>query len=133
MKNKNIEDAYPLSPMQEGMLFHTLYEPGAGLYVNQHVCKLMNLNLELFREAWEEVVRRHTALRTAFAWKNLDKPLQIVGRKVTLAWTIIDWRPFSEAERQRRLSEWLTEDRARSFELSKAPLMRFVLLRVDDE
>ena len=66
MNLENVEDLYPLSPMQEGMLFHTLADPGSGVYVEQFCCMLDGkLDMEAFRKAWSGVLERHTALRTA--------------------------------------------------------------------
>ena len=80
---RNVEDAYPLSPMQEGMLFHSLYSPEAGLYVTQVACTLEEIDDEAFARAWQRVLDRHPALRTAFVWKSAARPLQVVGRRVT--------------------------------------------------
>jgi hypothetical protein len=83
MSSKNIEAAYPLSPMQHGMLFHTLYEPESGMYFEQLSCTLDgNLNVLAFQQAWQQVVDRHPVLRTAFVWNKIEKPLQVVGRRV---------------------------------------------------
>jgi hypothetical protein len=69
----NIESVYPLSPMQRGMLFHSLYAPGSGVYCTQLSCVLEgDLNLEAFEQAWQRVVDTHPILRTAFVWEGLD-------------------------------------------------------------
>ncbi len=63
----NIEDIYKLSPMQQGMLFHTLYAPDSEVYREQTSCSLKgNLNVSAFQQAWGQVVHRHPILRTAF-------------------------------------------------------------------
>ncbi|MFM7794018.1 MAG: condensation domain-containing protein, partial [Microcystis panniformis] len=62
---KNVESIYPLSPMQEGMLFHSLYTPDSGIYCSQTLITLEGeINLTVFRQAWEKVVERHSVLRT---------------------------------------------------------------------
>src|SRR4030095_13161953 len=81
----NVADAYPASPVQEGLLFHSLYEQGSGVYVTQIVCSLSGLRPEVFEEAWQRVIERHDVLRTAFVWKSVEKPLQMVGRRVRVA------------------------------------------------
>ncbi|MCZ7667544.1 MAG: condensation domain-containing protein [Chloroflexi bacterium] len=64
---KNIEAIYPLSPMQEGMLFHTLYEPQSALYFEQLSFLLQGtLDIALWQQAWQHVIDRHPALRTAY-------------------------------------------------------------------
>ena len=68
---RNLEDVYPLSPLQEGMLFHSLYAPDSGVYVEQLSCALDGpLDQAAFARAWERVVERHAVLRTAFVWKS---------------------------------------------------------------
>ena len=81
---KNVEDLYPLTPLQKGMLFHTLLAPESAVYVSQLTCTLpADLDPGRFRQAWETLVRRHGALRTAFLWEGLDEPLQAVRKTVS--------------------------------------------------
>jgi len=132
MKNKNIESVYPLSPMQQGLFFHTLYAPGSTVYVEQLNCILEgDLNCEAFQRACEQVVNRHSILRTAFVWEGQDQPLQVVGRQASLPVDVLDWSGLSASRQQLQLEELLTTARERGFELSKAPLMRLTLVRLD--
>jgi surfactin family lipopeptide synthetase C len=94
-RNRNIEDTYPLSPMQQGMLFHSLADPESGVYVTQVTCTLANLNVPALQQAWRQVMERHPILRSAFVWKNLERPLQVVGRQVGLPLVEEDWRHLS--------------------------------------
>src|SRR5919202_6653184 len=106
MSSKNIEAAYPLSPMQQGMLFHTLYAPESGMYFEQLSCTLDgNLNVLAFQRAWQQVLDRHPVLRTAFVWENIEKPLQVVGRRVRLPWEEHDWRGLSSVQQQKQLED----------------------------
>lgn len=131
---ENIEDLYVLSPIQSGMLFHTLYAPGSGVYVIQVSCALRGvLNIEALEQAWQQVVQQHGILRSSFVWETLDRPLQAVHRHVELKLQQHDWRELSPAAQQEALAEWLKEDRRRGFELDQAPLMRLVLVRELDE
>jgi len=133
MSERRIEDIYPLSPMQQGMLFHSLAAPEAGMYVDQSVWSLRDVNTSAFKRAWQYVVDRHQVLRTSFVWGDLDEPLQVVWQHIGLAWDEYDWRGLSEI-RQRELSkEYLKADRRHAFELTTAPLMRFVLARIGPE
>src|SRR4028118_1198332 len=93
MKAENIQDIYELSPTQQGILFHSLYSPESGVYFVQ-LCFTLHelLNVVAFDRAWQQVVARHTALRTSFYWENLDKPLQVVHRKVKVSLEQHDWR-----------------------------------------
>jgi non-ribosomal peptide synthase protein (TIGR01720 family) len=127
-----IADLYPLSPVQEGLLFHTLYEPGSGVYVTHaHWTLRGDLDTTALRRAWERVVERHTALRTAFAWERLRRPVQVVFRAVDLPWEEHDWRGLGA--REERFESLLRADRSLGFQVEHAPLMRLHLLRLDDD
>ncbi|MEW6737253.1 MAG: condensation domain-containing protein, partial [Acidobacteriota bacterium] len=127
-----IEDIYPLTPMQQGLLFHTLYAPQAGFYFEQISCEIEGvLNSALFQQAWQEVLKRHEALRASFFWEGLSAPVQIVRKQVIMACQEQDWRSLSYAEQQERLETYLKQDRELGFELSQAPLMRMSIIQMD--
>ncbi|HKG14117.1 MAG TPA: amino acid adenylation domain-containing protein, partial [Pyrinomonadaceae bacterium] len=131
---KNVEDLYPLSPMQQGLLFHSLYSPESGLYVEQlRLVFEEGLDIDAFESAWRGVVARHPSLRTAFVWEGLDEPLQVVRQKVELPLERLDWRALAEDERQGRLAEFYEANRCRGFDFAEAPLMRLTLIRLADE
>ncbi|MDZ8065406.1 MAG: amino acid adenylation domain-containing protein [Nostoc sp. DedQUE08] len=133
-KNKDIESIYPLSPTQEGILFHTLYEPESTIYFEQFQLTIHgNLDSGVFERAWQLLVERHSALRTLFVWKNRKQAVQVVRKEVNLPWSNLDWRMFPQQEQEIRLNSFLDSDRKQGFELDKAPLMRFALIRVADE
>ncbi|WP_437325952.1 non-ribosomal peptide synthase/polyketide synthase [Sorangium sp. So ce381] len=130
----DVEDVYPLSPLQQGLLFHSLWEPGSGVYVEQVTCRLEGaLDVDAFREAWQAVALHHGVLRTTFAWEGADEPLQIVRRGAAVAVEIEDWRDAGAEEQRARLEARIEADRARGFDLARGPLMRVALLRVADE
>ena len=133
MKIRNVADLYPLSPMQQGMLFHTLYEPDSGAYL-MHVIGTLpgHLHVPAFKKAWERLLSRHPVLRTSFVWEGLNEPLQVVREKVELPWEELDWRDSTPSEQEERMKEFLKTDRRTGFDLSKAPLMRLTLVRIDD-
>ena len=131
MKAENIEDSYPLSPMQQGMLFHTLYAQQSGVDIEQVICALHeNLNAVAFERAWQRVVEQHPVLRTSFRWEGLDEPLQQVHHQVRLPLEQQDWRGLSARERENRLHAYLQADRRRGFQLTEVPPMRLALFRV---
>lgn len=133
MTADSIEHIYGLSPMQQGMLFHTLYAPQSGVYIGQLICRIEpGLNIDLFYEAWQRVILRHPPLRTAFLWEGLDEPLQVVYRFVTIPWQQHDWQDLSESERQVMLEKMLAEDRKEGFDVSQAPLMRLMFFHLSD-
>lgn len=71
-----IADLYPLSPMQQGMLFHTLYEPEAEAYINQLRLDIEGLDLLAFGRAWQAALDRHDILRSSFHWLGLTAPIR---------------------------------------------------------
>ena len=130
----NVEDIYELTPMQQGMLFHTLYTEGSDVYIEQFVYDLSgDLNEEYFRKAWEEVVSRHGVLRTSFQWKGISKPVQLVSRSVDLPWKSFDWSSHDEGKQKEEFSRFIKQDRAESFSMEKAPLMRCALIKLSKD
>src|SRR5581483_3657864 len=124
---------YPLSPLQQGLLFQTLYEPESGDYVIQTGYTFQgDLNIDAFKYAWQQLAEHHTILRTAFVWKGLTEPLQIVQRSVEIPFELLDWSDYSQAEQQERLLAYQQIDRSRGFDLSIAPLMRLTLVLLND-
>lgn len=128
----NIQDIYPLSPMQEGLLFHSLFSPQGGIYFEQMVYRVQGeLHVAHFQKAWQEVLNRHSILRTAFYWEETEKPLQVVFRDVALPFTYQDWSQLSGAEQESRLEEYLQEEREQGFELTMPPLLKVSLIQMD--
>jgi amino acid adenylation domain-containing protein len=131
-KHKHIEAIYPLSPVQQGLLFHTLYAAESGVYVEQFCCTLDgDLDVSAFQRAWRRMIERHAVLRTLFVWERRAEPLQVVraATHVELPWEVDDWREQTQSEQAARLDAFLQADRERSFDLSKAPLLRLALIQ----
>jgi amino acid adenylation domain-containing protein/non-ribosomal peptide synthase protein (TIGR01720 family) len=129
-----IEDIYPLAPMQQGMLFHSLYAPASGTYFEQLNCLLAGgLDVAAFKRAWQRVIERHAVLRTAFIWEGLDEPLQVVLKEAASPFKELDWSGLPPSEQQARLETLLASERAAGFELSRAPLMHLILIKLGAE
>jgi NRPS condensation-like uncharacterized protein len=127
--NNDIEAIYPLSPAQEGVLFHSISSPEMGLYFHQSVWDLdAEVDLSALRSAWQRTIDRHPILRTAFLWEGRDRPLQVVRRHVEACWREMDWDQDSGA-RGMGFDELLKADRDEGFKLKKAPLMRLTVVR----
>ena len=126
----NVEAVYPLSPLQEGLLFHHLAGGREGEYCEQLSCTLAGpLDHAAFAAAWRRVQERHAALRTAFLWDGLERPLQVVQRDVPLPLEEADWLAVPAASQPGRQAELLLAERRRGFDLGSAPLMRLRLIR----
>jgi amino acid adenylation domain-containing protein/non-ribosomal peptide synthase protein (TIGR01720 family) len=129
-----IEDVYPLSAMQRGMLFHTLHERGVAMYVDQLSCQLEGpLDVAAFQRAWSEVLARHPGLRAAILWEGLPEPVQIVRRGAEAPWEIQDAGDLPPEEQTARIAALMARARAEPLPLSAAPLMRFALIRLGPE
>src|SRR5215216_4548820 len=101
MSRSNVEAIYPLSPTQQGILFHTLYASQAGVYIVQLSCAIQgDLDAAAFARAWQQVVERHAILRTAFSWERRETPLQVVLQRVRLPLHSLDWRDVVPAEQR---------------------------------
>ncbi|WP_019411376.1 amino acid adenylation domain-containing protein [Pseudomonas psychrophila] len=126
-----LADLYPLSPMQQGMLFHCIESPELNLYVNQLSVAVEGLQVERFRAAWHTLFERHEVLRAAFMWRDgLADPLQAVYLRAQLPIVELDWREHVTPESA--LQALAADDQARGFDLSCPPLMRFTLVRVGE-
>ncbi|MCP5098676.1 MAG: non-ribosomal peptide synthetase, partial [Chloroflexi bacterium] len=125
-----VQDLYPLSPMQQGMLFHTLYEPETGVYFEQMQWTMSHLEPTAFKAAWQHQLERHPILRTAFL---ANHTLQLVQAHVSLPWREQDWRSLSAEKQQLQLHRLKQQARTQGFDLEKAPLMRFDLIRLDEQ
>jgi amino acid adenylation domain-containing protein/non-ribosomal peptide synthase protein (TIGR01720 family) len=130
MSKKAIEDIYPLTPLQEGLLYHAVLEPKDGAYHDQFSAMLRgSLQAEQLVQAWRTVAAGHAIFRTAFAWKTGKAPLQVVGRTAETPVRMKDWRDVDEAERVARRAALITADARDGFDPGKAPLTRLTLVR----
>ncbi|HKQ73501.1 MAG TPA: amino acid adenylation domain-containing protein, partial [Blastocatellia bacterium] len=133
-KAENIEAVYPLSPMQQGMYFHSLYAPDSGVYIGQLNCRFIGeLDVDAFQRSCQQVVDRHPLLRTAFVGASQERLMQVVGKHVKLPFELLDWRELSAEQQQARLQELQLAERKQGFKLSRAPLMRLKLARLGED
>ncbi|WP_339447689.1 non-ribosomal peptide synthetase [Pseudomonas sp. EA_5y_Pfl2_R50] len=128
LEPQGIDDIYPLSPMQQGMLFHTLLEHGSGDYINQMRLDVDGVDPQRFRAAWQAVVDAHDILRSGFFWQgDLPQPVQVVQRQVEVPFSVLDWN--GKADLEAALQTLADEERALGLDLTCAPLLRLVLVR----
>lgn len=133
-----LDDAYALTPLQQGMLYETLKSPGSDLYVAYLVIDIHGgISRDLLYRAWEHTVQQHETLRTRFVWDGLDEPLQLVNSSVVLDWS--DCRATADAKGGQLMSDdaaveyWLKYERSKSLSSSVAPPVRFRLLTLNGE
>src|SRR5215212_5249340 len=107
----HLEDIYPLAPLQQGLLYHTVAAPDSAVYMEQLSWTFEGaLDVDAFRQAWQGVVNRHAILRTGFVWKGLEAPVQVVFRQVDLPFREEDWRDLDAAEQLARVDQLRQEE-----------------------
>ncbi|NIM15005.1 MAG: amino acid adenylation domain-containing protein [Candidatus Aminicenantes bacterium] len=131
----NIKDIYPLSPMQEGMFFHCLYNTSASEYFEQVSYRLYgDLNKSWVEKSLNELLKRHDILRTAFIHDVFDRPLQVVLKQRQVDFYFEDLTHLIDKEEKALyIKKFKEQDRQRSFELDRDVLMRVSLFRTDDK
>ncbi|MBW8809794.1 MAG: AMP-binding protein, partial [Lysobacter sp.] len=129
-----LADILPLAPLQQGMLFHALYDKeAADAYLVQMVFALDGpLDGDALERAAREVLSRHPHLDAAFVQLDAQPPLQLLPRQPALCWQRCDLGALPAAERERALHEFLREDLARPVDPAQAQLLRFSLVRLSE-
>jgi amino acid adenylation domain-containing protein/non-ribosomal peptide synthase protein (TIGR01720 family) len=130
-----LEDLYPLSPMQTGMLFHAVLDMNSGVYLNQLRADIEGLDVARFKSAWQKALERHEVLRTGFVVQD-GKPLQWVAKSVGLPFREYDWShqvKYNREDQERELDELAQSEHASGFDLAKPPLMRLTLVRLAED
>ena len=129
-----IEDVYPLTPMQEGLLLHTLLEPGTGLYYMQDRYRINSaLDPERFAQAWQAVIARHEALRASFCWNVGEDMLQVIHKPGSTPIEYLDWSNDPQSEQEPRLQALLKAEREAGFDLLNQAPFHLRLIRVGAE
>ncbi|MBH3339923.1 non-ribosomal peptide synthase/polyketide synthase [Pseudomonas mendocina] len=125
-----IEDIYPLSSMQQGLLMHTLLEPNSGIYFMQdRYCIDSDIDLPRFRSAWQEVIQRHDALRASFDLDQHGDMLQIIHRHAPLRLDYLDWSARALDQHEADLQRLLEQERQQGFDLLVRPPFSLRLIR----
>jgi len=127
---EDVEDAYPLSMLQAGMLFRMAYSPDSRVYHNVTSSTLQtDFDLDAFREAVRRVVLRHDIFRTSFDLTGYSIPLQLVHKSAEVPVDYQDISHLPESAQDTLVERWLEEEKSRAFDISKAPLLRFCIYR----
>lgn len=129
---RNVEDIYPLTPMQKAMLFHDISAPHSRVNFVQSSYRLRgNIHVQMLKQAWASIIERHAPLRTFFLWKDLDEPLQVVLKEMSLPWIEHDWQDTS-LQQEQLFDSLQVEDRQHGFDLARAPLVRLHLIILNE-
>lgn len=130
--NQSIEGLYPLSPLQQGILFHSLAATGIDMYFEQFSWTIRGqLDIEAFESAWQNVLTRHASLRAAVIWEGIDEPVQIVPSSISCPVIQLDWSVLSSAQQEEQLRAYLEADKRRKVDFGNPPLMRLHLIQLD--
>ncbi|WP_369939098.1 amino acid adenylation domain-containing protein [Xanthomonas medicagonis] len=131
MRHSQIEDILPLTPLQHGFLFHALYDDAVqDSYVVQMTFVLDGaLDPAALRAAADALLRRHASLRAAFVHHKIKEPVQVIQREVRAPWRDLDLSTLAPDAREAALAQAIADDAQERFDLTRAPLLRFVLVR----
>lgn len=130
----NVQNVYPLTPLQEGMYFHAHSDPDSAAYFEQWSLRVRGeLRPELVRGAWNELFQRHEVFRSVFTAGDGKRPLQVILRRREVELATLDLSALAAEERQTRLDAARRDDRERGFQLGGEPLVRLLLVRLDEQ
>ncbi len=128
-KSKNISGIYKLTGLQQGMLFHGLYDEGTEVHKVQFTCDLNQVDIKIFRQSWQYIIQRHTILRTGFYYDSFSIPVQVVYKEAELPVELLDVSALSKAEQAAEINRYEETDKVQRFDFKKAPLMRLALIQ----
>lgn len=131
MSKGTVEDIYELSPLQRGMLLHSMHDGATDMYLSQHTNTVDgSLDTDALLQAWQAAVSAHPALRASFHWEGSDKPLQVVHRGVSLPVHRHDWTDLDDGQQRKRIDQLRADDIEAGFVLTQPPLQRLHLIRL---
>ncbi|WP_409055753.1 amino acid adenylation domain-containing protein [Streptomyces sp. SYP-A7185] len=134
MTRSPVEDVWPLSPLQEGLLFHAAFDDqGPDVYTVQSALDVDGpVDPGRLRASWEALLARHAALRACFRQVSGAQMVQVVAREVALPWRTEDVSGLGGSERAAALERLAESERAEPFDLAVPPLLRLLLVRTGE-
>jgi amino acid adenylation domain-containing protein len=125
-----VEDAYPLTMLQTGMIFHSSYSPSSSTYHNVSSVHLRApFDESKLKVALQQLASRHAILRTSFDLSTFSEPLQLVHQTVEMPLRIDDLRHLSGGAQEEAVDTWIEAEREGKFDWTRAPLARFQIHR----
>jgi hypothetical protein len=132
IKKENLKDIYPLTPMQQGMLFHALFDKESLAYFNQFSLRLSEeINVRIFEESWNEILMRYDNLRTVFITKNVRESMQMILKYQKIDFYFEDIRGMEKSKQETHIKNYQNTDKERPFDLSKDVLLRIALIQLE--
>jgi amino acid adenylation domain-containing protein len=133
-RDYNVEDIYPLAPMQEGMLFHSLKNTASNAYLQQVSYRFKgHLDPTLMEDSLNELFKRHDIFRTRFIHGRHKRPLQVLLKEQTIDFVYIDVREQTPDQQRQQLDNHKNDDRNKTFSLLDDVLMRVALFRLSQD
>jgi amino acid adenylation domain-containing protein/non-ribosomal peptide synthase protein (TIGR01720 family) len=134
VERSNLQDVYPLSPLQLGMLYHNLLDQESSAYFMQIAFQVTGvLDVARFEQAWNALVSRHDALRTAFVHRGAERPLQLVLRERRIPFLSENLSNLAAEQQRARIDSLRDADINQGFDLSKDQLMRVAVFQLGPE
>jgi bacitracin synthase 3 len=129
MLNKNnLKDIYSLTPLQEGMLFHSQFNSDSSAYIEQTDLLIEGrFNPEIFKKSWQLITQKYDAFRSLFITKKADKPLQVIMKELNFDFKIENISQLTSLEKQQALNQFRQKDIKTGFNLSQGPLFRLAI------
>ncbi|MDO6435458.1 condensation domain-containing protein, partial [Flavitalea sp. BT771] len=127
-RSENISSIHPLSGLQQGILFHAIYDGHSSAYSVLFSCVLGEMDVDLFRRSWELLLIRHSILRSGFHYAELSIPVQCVYRNVELPFEVVDYRELGEEDQRPAVESFIKEEHGRGFDFDRPPLMRVTVI-----
>ncbi|MEC0182798.1 non-ribosomal peptide synthase/polyketide synthase [Paenibacillus peoriae] len=129
-----LENVYALTPMQKGMLFHSLMDAESGAYFEQTTFDLHGrFQVDVFQDSLNHLAQRHEIFRANFISGWQDEPVQVIFRHKDVGFTYEDLCHLDDQERDAYVKDFIRQDKATGFDLSRDALMRVAILRTGDE
>lgn len=124
-----IEAIYPLSTMQQGVLFHHLTIDDDQGFLNVQCTIDGELNIEVLKKSWDFAIKRHPVLRTSVHWKKIKSPVQIVKPNGTMQWSYFDWTTDEDDIQSKKLINFKAENKKAGINFEKNPLSNISLVK----
>ncbi|WP_037271597.1 condensation domain-containing protein, partial [Ruminococcus flavefaciens] len=132
--NKKIENIYSLTPLQEGMLFHNIYDSKSTAYIMQIVLDIRNnFRYEYFGQALALIAEKHQTLRSMFVYENVNSPKQVILKEREIESEFIDLTNNDEEKRIEEYNQILKDDKNRGFNLQKDSLIRIKTIKLGEK
>lgn len=130
-KTHDIQDIYPTTGTQKGLLFHSLMQQGS--YISQIAMDFSDLDVVVFKKSWQMMVDRYDIFRTGFVGLDAENIHQLVNKQAELPWRYDDLSHLSKYEQTQQFINIKAADKQQGFDLTQAPLMRITLVKIKDK